>query len=267
MRAAVAQAEQAGRVVEHLADRPVVAGDVVHHREVEILAVLEHVVVGHLFGRAAFALRDRGDALLRAGLVVRRIAHDEELVEALGDDLAELRELGDLGFRRLVGQDFPPHLGIAQPPALLLDRQAFERLVARPHRERIERGADAHHHADRPARHLRGQRQALGARLVHGLHQPPPALRVLVAVGEQEPDRAAGLLGELAHPAQLVLLVVEVAVHAERAGAGDAQRRADAEQLVVVGVARRHQLAVRRLVRIGARGGEAERAGSAAPRW
>ena len=100
MRAAVAQAEQAGRIVEHLADRLVVAGDVVHHREVEILAVLEHVVVGDLLGRAAFARGDRGDALLRAGLVVRRIAHDEELVEALGDDLAELRELGDLGVRR-----------------------------------------------------------------------------------------------------------------------------------------------------------------------
>ena len=104
------------------------------------------------------------------------------------------------------------------------------------------------------------ERQALGARLVHGLDQPPPALRVRVAVGEQEPDRAAGFLGELPHPAQLEFLVVEVAVHAERAGAGDAQRRADAQQLMVVGVARRHQLAVRRLVRIGARRGEAERA-------
>ena len=127
MRAAVAQAQQAGRVVEHFADRLVVARDVVDDREVEILAFLEHVVVGHLFGAASFALRDRGDALFRAGLVVRRIAHDEELVEALGDDLAELRELGDLGFGRRFGQDFPPHLGVAQPPALLLDRQAFER--------------------------------------------------------------------------------------------------------------------------------------------
>ena len=37
------------------------------------------------------ALRDRGNALLGAGLVVRRVAHGEELVEALGDDLTELR--------------------------------------------------------------------------------------------------------------------------------------------------------------------------------
>ncbi|EFK97544.1 hypothetical protein LDC_0425 [sediment metagenome] len=50
-------------------------------------------------------------------------------------------------------------------------------------------------------------------------------------------DRAAGLLGELAHPAKLVFLVVEVRVHAEGAGAGHAQRRADAEQFEVVGVA------------------------------
>ena len=97
---------------------------------------------------------------------------------------------------------------------------------------------------------------------MHRVDQPAPALRILVAVGEQEPDRPAGLARELPHPAQLELLVVEIAVHAERAGAGDAERRADAEQLVVVGVARRHELAVRRLVRIGARGGEAERAGA-----
>ena len=38
MRAAIAQAEQAGRIVEHFADRLVIADDVVHHREVEILA-------------------------------------------------------------------------------------------------------------------------------------------------------------------------------------------------------------------------------------
>ena len=95
---------------------------------------------------------------------------------------------------------------------------------------------------------------------MHGRHQAAPALRILVAVGQQKPDRAAGFLGELAHPAQLELFVVEVAVHAERAGAGDAERRPDAEQLVIIGVARRHQFAVRRLVRIGARGGEAERA-------
>ena len=93
-------------------------------------------------------------------------------------------------------------------------------------------------------------------------HQTPPALRVFVAIGEQEPDRTTGLPGKLSHPAQLILLVVEVAVHAERAGAGLGQRGADTEQLQIVGIARSHELAVRGLVRIRTGRGEAERAGA-----
>jgi hypothetical protein len=74
------------------------------------------------------------------------------------------------------------------------------------------------------------------ARAACRLEQAAPA-RGSVAVGHQEPDRPSGFLRQLAHPAQLELLVVEVAVHAERAGAGDAHRGADAEQLMIVGVA------------------------------
>ncbi|HEY0908916.1 MAG TPA: hypothetical protein VGD75_01645, partial [Bradyrhizobium sp.] len=95
---------------------------------------------------------------------------------------------------------------------------------------------------------------------MHRFHQAPPALRVFEAIGKQEPDRTAGFLCLLPHPAQLIVLVVEVAVHAERTAAGLAQRGADAEQLQIVRIARSHQLAVRRLVRIRARRGEAERA-------
>ncbi len=97
---------------------------------------------------------------------------------------------------------------------------------------------------------------------MHGLDQAPPSRRVLVAVGEQEPDRAAGLPGHPRHPGELKLFVVEIAVHAEGAGADGAERRADAHKLVGIGIARRHQFAVRRLVRIGARRGEAEGAGA-----
>src|SRR5262249_38499016 len=153
-------------------------------------------------------------------LVVRRIAHDEELVPALSDRLAELTELRDLGVRRLLGEDFPSHFEIAQPPALLRDGKAFKRLVARPDGERIERGTDAHHGADWAARNLCCQRQALGTRRVYGFDQAPPPLRVFIAVGEQEPDRATGFSGELSYPPQLIILVVEIAVHAECAGAG-----------------------------------------------
>ena len=152
--------EQARRIVQHLADRLMVAGDVVHHREVEIPVVgLGDVVVGHLVGRTALARGDRGDALLRRRLVVRRIAHDEELVPAAGDEPGGTAQAWRLRRRTAVSaRIWRRHLGVAQPPALLGDRQAFELLVARPHRERIERGADAHH-----ARRSAGRRSARSA--------------------------------------------------------------------------------------------------------
>ena len=122
----------------------------------------------------------------------------KNLSQRLTTSLAELGELGDFGVGRLLGEDLAPD---TRDRAAACAARRWARLssclVARPHRERIERGADAHHDADRPAGDLRGQRQAVGARLVHGLHQPPPALRVIVAVGEQEPDRTAGLCAQL----------------------------------------------------------------------
>ncbi len=149
---------------------------------------------------------------------------------------------------RLFGENFPSQFGIEQPLALLFDGKVFDGLVGRPHGERIERGTDAHHHADRAAGDLRRERQPVGARRMDRLHQAPPALRILEAIGEQEPDRTAGCLCLLSHPAQLVVLIIEVAVHAERAAAELAQRGADAKQLVIVRIARSDEFAVGRLV-------------------
>ena len=97
---------------------------------------------------------------------------------------------------------------------------------------------------------------------MRGVKQPAPALRILIAIGQQEPHRPSSLAPELGHPGKFVIFVVEVAVHAERAHADCAQRRADTDELLGIGVARRHELAVRGLMRIGARGGEAEGAAS-----
>jgi hypothetical protein len=99
----------------------------------------------------------------------------KNLSQRLDDELAELRELGDLGSDGCSARILRAHSG-SRSRLRCSDRQALDLLVARPHRERIERGADAHHHADRPAGDLRGERQSVGARLVHGLHQAPPAL-------------------------------------------------------------------------------------------
>jgi hypothetical protein len=66
-----------------------------------------------------------------------------------------LRQLGDIGVRRRFRQNPRPHLWIAQPLTLLVDRERFNLFVARAHREGIECSADPHHHADRPAGDLR----------------------------------------------------------------------------------------------------------------
>ena len=102
--------------------------------------------------------------------------------------------------------------------------------------------------------------RALRAGGAHALHQALPAHRIGGTVGQQEPHRTAGVLAQLRHPGEFLGLDVEVAVHAERAVPQALQRRADAEQLLHLGIAAGHHLAGRRLVRVGARGGEAERA-------
>ena len=95
---------------------------------------------------------------------------------------------------------------------------------------------------------------------MHGFDQAPPARRVLVTIGEQEPNWPPGFPGKFRQPRELIVLVIEVAVHAEGARADGAQRRADRQKLLGIGIARGHHVALRRLVGIGARGGEAERA-------
>jgi hypothetical protein len=116
-------------------------------------------------------------------------------------------------------------------------------------------------HADRAAGDLGGDVGALGARPVHPGHQPAPARRVGRPVGQEEPHRAAGLTRQPGHPGEFVGLALEIAVHAEGTAPDRAERPADAHQFRLLGLVAGDQLAGRGLVRIGARGGEAERAG------
>ena len=174
------------------------------------------------------AYADNGADLVELGVPFSDPLADGPVIHAAGT--AALR----------AGATLDGTLGVAQTLSLLGNGQAFELLVARPHRERIERGPDAHHDADRPPGDLRGHREAVGARFMYGLNQPPPALRVVVAVGQQEPHRTAGLARNSPEPRKLIGLVVEIAVHAESAGADRAQRRANADKLLGICVARRH---------------------------
>jgi hypothetical protein len=253
VRAAVAQAKQRRRVGQHLAYRLVIAVDVVHHREEQVSVFsLGQVVVGDFVRCASLAGGDRRAAELVARLVIRRVPHDEELVPTRRDELAELRQAAHFLLGRFLVEDLAPQRRVAQALALLGDAQPVELAVARADRERIERGTDAEHDSDRPTRDLRGQVRALGACGMHRSQQPPPAIRILVAVGQQEPDRAARLLGEPRHPGEFFGFVVEIAVHAEGARTGGAQRGADAQQLFTCGISRRHHLSDRRFVGIGA---------------
>src|SRR5262249_2215088 len=134
---------------------------------------------------ASLAGGDRGAAELVARLVIRRVAHHEELVPTRGDELAELRQAAHFLLGRFLVEDLAPQRRVAQTPALLGDAQPVELAVARADRERVERGADAEHDSDRPARDLRGQVRALRAR-----HAPRPA--IAASAPDPRSGRSAG---------------------------------------------------------------------------
>src|SRR3984893_12094420 len=143
----------------------------------------------------------------------------------------------------------PAYHRIAEAAKALRQRQGLEWFVAFAEGERIERGRDPENYAYRAAGDLRRHRSARGTRLVHAGHGAPPALRVGRPGGEQKPHRPAGLLRELRNPGELSCLILEIAVHPEGAGTRSTQTRADAGQLVDLGEAARHHLALRRFVR------------------
>ena len=196
MRAAVAKSQQCPGIGEHLADGLVIAADVVHHREKQVTVFgLGEIIVSDLVGRASLARGDGGNTRLLAGLVIWRISHHEELVPARSDELPELRQAAHFLCRRFLVEDAAPQSRVAQATALLGDAQAIKLPVARPDRERVERGTNAEHDADRPTGDLGGQMRALCARCVHRSQQPPPPFRIFVPVGQEKPHRATGFLG------------------------------------------------------------------------
>ena len=61
-----------------------------------------------------------------------------------------------------------------------------------------------------PAGDLGGKRQVVGAGGANPVHQATPTLGIVAAVGEQEPDGPPAVLRDLAHPAELGRLVLEI---------------------------------------------------------
>ena len=128
MRAAVAEAERGHRVLDHLADRVVREAAVPEQRPQQELApvVREQQVVQKVGRVAPVALGARRDALARRGLVVGRVADREDPVEPESDERHDV-----VGLRGL-SKDRRSHRGITEARHLLVERQAVDRLVARP---------------------------------------------------------------------------------------------------------------------------------------
>ena len=265
--AAVAEPEGGGGVGEHLARGVEVAVGVVQDGAVEQLAavVLEQEVDEHLPAVGPSGRGDAGDGPLGPGLVVGRIAEQEDPLGA-----------HEAGHDRVVGQGvqlvheaLAEAVLVADPLHLLLPRLQAEAGLA-PRRREVERveGLEPEEDRHRAGVHLRPQVDALRAGLGGEVELAPPRLRVGDVLGQHERHRPPACRAQAAHPVDLPLGRGQVL--AQRPGRGElehtraqlAEHRSDAEQLVLGGEGARHRLAVDGAVGQRARGREAERAGA-----
>ena len=244
---------------DHLAHHVEIAAGIVGDRQIEdaLAVAFDQQVVDDLLGRAAFARRAGGDAVLGRRFVVRRIAQRIHAIPALDP-------LGAPAALERLGQDAGAELGMAQLRPAARERQMGDLLVARPAHERVLRQLEPEQHAGRARAHLGGDPQALVVGLVDLRHQLAPAVGTGVGLQQADGDGAAGFLRQAAEQADLVVLVLEVRDDLHPAGAGIAHGVGDRRQLGFLGAQGRDVLAVGRAVVERARGREAERAGAQA---
>ena len=254
-----------GAAIGHAQHRRGIGDHLVHHVEAAIGVVLERQhqqalaaarhqhFERHRLGRAAGALGDGGNRVLRVGLVVGPLAHREHLVERFGHE----------GARTAIGRRLdqaPPQLRIGREPGIALGGRELAHL--QPRRmggEGMGRGLQPHDDADRPRAHLRvGQRAPPGARRGSGRasratawagHRPAPAGR-------------RGPAGQRGGFQRLELARAEVGIDLQHAAAGALHAGGDAQKLGLAGAERGREAAVLGLVLGGARGGEAQGAGA-----
>ena len=202
---------------------------------------------------------------LRGRLVVDRLVHREELVEAGEDRVAHpLEAAGDL---RVLGDDAGATLRVAQRRHLLGQRAVGDLAERRAQRDRVHRRREALQHADGSRGDLVAHVEAVGHALGDPADHLPPAVRHLDDLLGGHRERAAGVLDEGAHQRHLVagerLVLAQVGVgdHLHDAHAGVGHRPDEGRQLVLGRVARAERRAVAGAVGDGAAGREAEGAG------
>ena len=264
MRPAIAEAQDRRRIGEHLPHHAVIAEHVVDNRVVQhpFACAAGQIVVTEFFRRQIGLGGHRGDGAALIRLIIRGVAEDILAVEPVGDRALQRRHDRQQVFGRLLRQDLRSGGWIAQAGKTFGGRHVLHRGEGRVGGEGRQGCGQAEDDPHRPSRYLRGDVRTLGPRLAHARHQATPAVGIVGSVGQQEPERAAGFLAEPGDPLELPSFIVEVADHAEGAGAGTPKRGGDAKQFALFGVTAGDELAFGGLVLFGAGGREAEGAGA-----
>ena len=257
MRAAVAEAEHGARMVHHPADVPVVEPAVVHEGEEDQLPpfALQHPVQHQFAGIAAVALRLGQHRTLGRGLVVGRVAEREHLVEAAGHVLHQ-----PAAVVAALAEQPCAEIGPAEDRDPLRQRQMRDLPIGGHGGEGVQRGGEAEHQPDRPRRHLRVQRHAIGRGLLQVAEHARPLVRAFVALDHGEPAAPVRALRHAAQQAEFVSLLVEVGNPADGAPPDRADRVGQPQQFALLGEGAGHAVAVGGQMRDGTRGGEAARA-------
>ncbi len=270
MRAAVGQTRHTGGMQEHLADRVVVAVDVVEEREHEqvLRVVLEHHVVELLERVDPGGGRDRRDRAIGGGLVVGRVAERVDPVERRLHQRAQpFEQCGRVGRKVALGEDRRAHVGLGELGRELFARERVSECAVRgPAREGVT-AREPEQHPEGPRRDLRVHRRTRIGGADRLVHQLTPEVGRGLHLLERERHRHADRVGEPAHPVDLDLRGHDVLARRahrreleDRPAAGS-HAAPEREELVLGGERARHRTPVHRPVAQRARRREAERAG------
>ena len=129
----------------------------------------EHQIVGEFAGFDSLFLRNGRETLLRAGLIVGRVAEGIHHAESPND---HHRGPGQLSFKnRLAREELSLHGRVAQSFETLLGIHLRIRLESRRKHEGMKAALPAEQEPRWPLCHLRGETTSLGMVLIHGREQ------------------------------------------------------------------------------------------------
>jgi hypothetical protein len=256
---------------QHLLDGVVVTRGVIVERQHQHRARfrLQHQVVHDGQRVLTTRLCDCCHRLVGRGLVVERETQRINPVGAVLDQRVHRVEEHRRVRRQIrFGQDGLPHSRIRKPLRKLIAPEfVLESAERRPVSERVISG-EPEQHAEGPRRDLRIELDSVLVRLARPLQHVAPQVREPGRLDHAEGHRPLDIGCQLGHPVELphthlrgALTGDALRCHLEHRPAARGHRPPEAEQLLFGCVGSGYRLAVDGTVPLGARGGEAERAG------